>query len=52
MTVGIGYLTFIRSTPSAESLRTGPVEEDLGPLDDRVTSLERRLDALGRALTD
>lgn len=52
VTVGIGYLTFIRSTPSAESLRTGPVEEDLGPLDDRVTSLERRLDALGRALTD
>lgn len=53
VTVGIGYLTFIRRTALAESL---PTEEGVGAeggeLAERVNALERRLEALGRALAD
>ena len=51
ITVGIGYLTFIRRTPSAVSL---PAEGEggageAGVLAERVAALERRFEALGRA---
>lgn len=54
VTVGVGYLTFIRRTPSAESL---PADgegdgEASGELASRVAALERRLEALGRALAE
>lgn len=51
VTVAIGWLTFIRRTAAAESLPAGG-DGASGPLADRVTALERRLDALGRALND
>lgn len=54
ITVAIGYLTFIRRTPSAVSL---PAEGEgaeggdgeAGVLAERVAALERRFEALGRA---
>ncbi|HHU39332.1 MAG TPA: hypothetical protein GXZ45_08660 [Propionibacterium sp.] len=51
VTVGVGYLTFIRRTPSAESLPTGGEGDDVdaGELSTRVEALERRFEALGRA---
>ena len=53
VTVGIGYLTFIRRKPVAESLPVGGAgAEDLGPLGERVAVLERRLEALGRVLNE
>lgn len=53
VTVGIGYLTFIRRTPAVESLGVrGADVGDTGPLGERVSAIERRLDALGRALND
>ena len=58
LTVGIGYLTFIRRAASAESLPSPEADApaadaaEVGPLADRVAVLERRLEALGRALAD
>ncbi len=54
VTVGVGYLTFIRRTPSAESLPGGDEGEAgaSGELGERVAALERRLEALGRALAE
>ena len=54
VTVGVGYLTFIRRTPSAESLPAADQGESgaSGELGERVAALERRLEALGRALAE
>lgn len=57
LTVGIGYLTFIRRAASAESLPAPEADApadaaEVGPLADRVAVLERRLEALGRALAE
>lgn len=54
VTVGAGYLTFIRRTPATDAL---PAEGDAAAsgsaeLDGRVAALERRLAALARALGD
>lgn len=48
VTVGIGYLTFIRRTADAVSL---PAEGDevVGDIEGRVAALEQRFEALGRA---
>ncbi|MFP5416779.1 MAG: hypothetical protein ACLGHZ_07855 [Actinomycetes bacterium] len=51
ITVGVGYLTFVRRKATAASgagAGTGTAAE----LAERVDALERRLDALGRALRD
>lgn len=56
VTVGVGYLTFIRRTPSVESLPADGADEeaaaDADELGERISRLERRLEALGRALAD
>ena len=55
VTVGVGYLTFIRRSAEAESLpsATAPADEaETGELGERLAVLERRLEALGRALRE
>ncbi len=49
VTVGIGYLKFSRRRPVAAA--AGPVSEPaLGEVGERLAAVERKLDALGRAL--
>ena len=51
VTIGIGYLKFVRgrrATGSPATAESGPVVGELG---ERLAALERKLDALGRALT-
>lgn len=50
VTVLFGYLTFARRGPRAAYQQDEPSVD--GGLDARVSALERRLDALGRALSD
>lgn len=56
VTVGVGYLTFVRRTPVAAQEPVGAAGGDAGgPAGDlaaRVQTLERRLEALGRALNE
>ncbi|MBK7820613.1 MAG: hypothetical protein IPJ61_05955 [Tessaracoccus sp.] len=50
VTIAVGYLKFARGRPAA-----GPTAQDhgeVGELGERLTAVERKLDALGRALHD
>ena len=53
VTVGIGYLKFSRRRTSGQvTAADGVATADLGEVGQRLAALERKLDALGRALHD